>query len=181
MDPVFKTTVILCLSVLFASAAVHKLKNCPLFREQLGAYGLVPEPLIGAVAISLALVELSLAAALLLPYMAVLALYGTALMLALYGLVMALAIGRGRAEIDCGCSGAEGSTSISYGLVIRNLALCTIALVAALPGLQEAPVRDMAWVDLGLAVLAAGTFIAFYQAANQLMANGPHLKIWRTA
>lgn len=176
MDPVFRAIVILCLSVLFASAAAHKLQNRALFQDQLGAYGLVPQPLIGPAAFMLALLELVLAAALLVPFMASTALYGAALILMVYGLVMELAIWRGHGDIDCGCSGAEGATSISNGLVLRNLVLSAVAIGATLP----LPERDLTWLDIGLCVLVAGTVVTFYQAANQLMANRPHLKMWRT-
>lgn len=181
MDPVFKIVVILCLSVLFVSAAAHKLQNRALFLDQLEAYGLVPGPLIRPSAFALALVELALAAALLVPFMAELALYGAALMLLLYGLVMELAMWRGRGNIACGCSGAEGSASISNGLVLRNLVLAILAILATLPGPQNSPVRDLSWFDFGLSILVSGTFIALYQAANQLIANRPSLKMWRTA
>lgn len=76
MDPVFRTVVILCLSVLFVSAAAHKLQNRALFLDQLEAYGILPKPLVGPGAFALALIELTLAAALLVPFMATTALYG---------------------------------------------------------------------------------------------------------
>lgn len=181
MDPVFRTIVILCFCVLFASAGAHKLRSRALFRDQLEAYGLVPGPLVGIAALTLALMELGLAAALLLPSAATAALYGSAGLLILYGLVMKLALWRGDANIDCGCSGAQGSTSISNGLVLRNLVLSAVAIVAAMPGPQDTLARDLSWLDIGLCGLVAATSIAFYQAANQLMANRAPLKMWRTA
>lgn len=177
MDPVFRTIVSLCLSVLFAAGAAHKLRSRALFQDQLAAYGLVPLPLIGTATFMLAMLELVLAAALLVPFMAAIALCVGALTLTCYAMAMELVIWRGHENIDCGCSGVEGSTAVSNSLVLRNLFLSVIAIGAAMP----LPERNLSWSDLGLCVLVAGTAMTFYQAANQLMANRPHLKMWRTA
>ena len=42
MDPVVKITIVACLSVLFASAATHKILNRSQFYNQLSAYRLMP-------------------------------------------------------------------------------------------------------------------------------------------
>ena len=177
MDPVLKLVIVACLSVLFASAASHKILNRAVFTGQLSAYQLVPQQFVGLFVLIFPLVELGLATALLIPFLTNLALLGAATLLTAYAMVMLTTIMRGRRNIDCGCSGADGATSISYGHVIRNLILSGAAVVAA-----TGPVgRSLSWLDLVFCGLIGLTFIALYQAANQLMANQPVLNRYREA
>ena len=172
MDPIVTYLITICLSVLFASAATHKVLNRALFAGQLSAYRLVPPALVGVGVFLLPLLEFSLATALLIPFMSKLALGGSSFLLVFYGMVMLSAIMRGHSSIDCGCSGADGATSISYWHIIRNFLLGLIAVVGALP-IKERLFTPYDWVFM---LLMAMTFIAFYQTGNQLLANSSHLK-----
>lgn len=177
LDPVLKLIIALCFAVLFTVAALHKMRGKALFRDQLAAYGLLPERLIKPAAFLMPLVEIALAASLLIPALTTLALYGSAAMLIFYAGVMELALLRGRANIDCGCSGANGATSISGALVVRNLLMALVGILAA----SFAVARTLSVVDYGLVVPATIALCVLYAAANQLMANGPHLKTIGTA
>jgi methylamine utilization protein MauE len=176
MDPVFRSVVVICLSILFASAATHKINNRSLFYNQLAAYGLLPRNVVGLGVLVVPLVELSLATALLVPFLTDLALVGSSMLLAFYAIVMVTTIVRGKTKIDCGCSGANGTSEVSYALVARNLLICFLALAAS----RHFVDRVLSFGDWGLSLLMSFTFIALYQAANQLMANQPQLKLFRT-
>lgn len=177
MDPLLKMIAVVCFAALFGVAGVHKLRNRTVFQDQLAAYGLVPDALLGVMARTLPILELALATALFIPALTIMALWGSALLLALYGLVMALALVQGRANIDCGCSGANGATSVSTALVVRNALLAALAIGATLPG----PDNTLSLPDRGLGVLMATGLCILYMAASQLMANGPNLKVFRNA
>lgn len=172
MDPIIIYLLTICLSVLFASAATHKVINRSLFYDQLAAYRLLPGFLVGFGVFVLPIIEFSLATALLIPFMSKLALGGSALLLGLYAMVMLSAIIRGNGDIDCGCAGAEGATAISAWHIVRNLLLSGTALAGSLP-MKERLFTPYDWVFM---LLMAMTFIAFYQAGNQLLANRSHLK-----
>lgn len=177
MDPIIKLIAVLCFGVLFGTAAIHKARNRAVFRDQLAAYGLVPERLLGTVAAALPIFELTLAAGLFIPALTIKALWGSVFLLVGYALAMTLALLRGRSNIDCGCGGANGATPISTPLVLRNLVLAALATGAAF----FSGGRALSVLDLGLATLVATAACVLYLAANQLMANGPNLKIFRNA
>lgn len=172
LDPIARLIITLCLAVLFIAAALHKVRGRRVFADQLAAYGLLPQRLLGPAAFLLPGVEIALAACLLVPALTTRALYGSAALLAVYALAMGFALLRGRANIDCGCSGASGATSISNALIARNLFIVVAATLAA----TTATARALSLPDYGLVVLGVATFCVLYAAANQLMANGPNLK-----
>lgn len=177
MDPVYKMVVVFGLCLLLTSAASHKVLNRSVFYNQLSAYGLLPLPMLGLAVLVLPLVELSLATALLIPFLRDFALVGAALLLDFYAAIMLISILRGRRNIDCGCGGSEGATPISYGHVARNLLLSGLALW--MTGATAA--RSLSFADWLLIALMTLAFAACYEAANQLMANRPLLKHYKEA
>jgi hypothetical protein len=81
-------------------------------------------------------------------------------------------------HIGCGCGlgAATGDDpSLSWWLVVRNLALAAVAMVAVLPPSQ----RELGLLDGLTLVLALLASIALYSGASQLLRNGAAIASWR--
>ncbi|MGH8291469.1 MAG: MauE/DoxX family redox-associated membrane protein [Steroidobacteraceae bacterium] len=150
--------------LLFATAAVGKVKHRHELAGVVANYHLLPERLAAPVAWTIigleSLTALSLASGVRLAA-------GAALGIALLG-VFALAIGinlaRGRREIDCGCFQSGLRQTLSTGLLVRNLLLS--AALVPLFAAATALVRPLQWVDgLGAGFAA----YAIYRAFDQLL------------
>jgi hypothetical protein len=88
--------------------AAQKVRDWPGFRSALAAYRLLPEVLVTPAAMALPAFEAIAGVALFAPaYRGAGALLAVALMATVTGAV-AINLARGRADIDCGCGGAEG-------------------------------------------------------------------------
>jgi len=89
-----------------------------------------------------------------------------------YALLMFLQLRRGKADMNCGCAGPASDTSISSGLIYRNL-VC--ALVASLP---LVPVSVMVGWNVPM-VLITGLLSVFmvliYNASEQVIANSQRI------
>jgi hypothetical protein len=170
VDPAVDLAVRVALALLFSSAATHKLRDLPAFRAAVADYRLLPELLAPAVATALVAAEVALAAALVLGPRLPGALAAAAL-LGLYGGAIALALARGRRDVDCGCGGPALRQPLSAGLVARNALLAC----AATTGLAPLSPRPLVWVD---ALTIAGTVLALsalYAATSRLLAQAPAL------
>jgi hypothetical protein len=166
VDPVAVLTLRLSLALLFAAAAVHKLRDRRGFRRTLRRYRILPAALVGPAAALLTASEIMVAATL--PFWRVAAL-GAAAILALYAAAMALNLARGRRDLDCGCMGPAKSTPVSGALVARNLALAAAALASALPPAT----RPLAWVDALTITAATATAAACWLACERMLALAP--------
>jgi uncharacterized membrane protein YphA (DoxX/SURF4 family) len=167
IDPIVAWILRVCLAALFATAALHKVREPRAFAATIADYRLLPAVLVAPAAIGLVGVEgfLTLAFLLETEHPAVGGVAAT--LLALYALAIALNLARGRREIDCGCLGPAGAQSLSPGLVVRNLALAAVALATTLP---LAP-RVLHWIDG--ASLIGGVLVLglLFQAVNTLAAQ----------
>lgn len=165
VDPVVDLALRAALALLFAAAAVHKLSDPTRFRAAVAEYHLLPVALVPVAAVGLVALEATLVAALVIARSIGLA--GSALVLMAYAGAIAVNLGRGRRDLDCGCLGAGGREHISWWLVGRNLGLATVALAA----LRPVAARGLVWVD-GLTVVGALVVAAFtWLAADGLLAN----------
>jgi len=169
MDPVLDLTFRAALALLFAVAALHKVRDPRGFTATLADYRLLPEGIAGAAGMVLVGAELAVVAALVIDRRAGLA--GAAALLVLYGGAMAVNLARGRRHIDCGCAGPAARRSIGGPLVARNAILATLALAALLPVVP----RQLLWID-GITIAAATVALAACWAAmDRLLALGPGL------
>lgn len=171
IDPIISTSAALALSVIFASAASHKLKHPSWFRKQVREYELISESMVGLAARALPIIELATAAGLLWgasrPYAGAVAL----LLVSVYALAIAINLIRGRKDIDCGCSGPAMRQPLQPGLVVRNLGLAVLACATLLPILS----RPLSLHDTFI-MIAAGTVITLlYITADLWLANRPLL------
>jgi hypothetical protein len=130
LDPAIGLLIVACLALLFASAALHKLRDLGRFAELLGAYRVLP---LGAerLAALIPMLELAVAAGLLAtPARPFAATVGVALLLG-YAAAIAVNLARGRRDLDCGCGAGDATRPIAAWMVTRNLVLA-LALAATL-------------------------------------------------
>ncbi len=135
IDPAIDVAIRGGLALLFAAAALHKLRDLTRFRAIVVAYEVLPSTLVSAAAPLVAACEAALAVGLLFPAdtsRTVWALAAAA-MFALYAVAIAVNLYRGRRDIDCGCGFGTASEKIGPALLVRNAFLVTVALWASAP------------------------------------------------
>ncbi len=161
----------LTLSFIFLAAGIHKVRDTAQFGATLGAYGLLPGPMVSPVSILLPAVEFAVAVSLLLPDARINAAWAGAILLCVYTLAIGINLARGRRAIDCGCGGPSQQQPLSEWLLLRNGVLIgAIILVSASP-----LTRPNGWLEWSLSVFAAIVFVLLYSICNQLLANSHHL------
>jgi uncharacterized membrane protein YphA (DoxX/SURF4 family) len=179
LDPALHATLRTGLAVLLLAAARHKLRDLSRFAAAVRAYRLLPVSLARCAAPCLAVLELVVGAALLVPPVGRGAALAAAGLLSLYGAAIAINLARGRTGIDCGCAGPlRRKTPLSVALVVRNAVLVVCALAGALP------VAERAWVWLDVVSVAGGVAAApvLYAAIDLALAQraGPREVSWST-
>ncbi|MBM5812335.1 MAG: methylamine utilization protein MauE [Gammaproteobacteria bacterium] len=172
MDPVLHLLLRGALALLFALAALAKWRQPRDFHGILLAYRLLPPWAVPGVARLLPWVEAVLATGLLAGWTA--AWPAAALLLLGYAAAMAINLGRGRREIDCGCGGA--AQPLSWWLVGRN-GLLAAAVVAG--GFAPVLPRALALIDAVVTIAALTGLALLYAAAHQLLANLPRHRALR--
>jgi uncharacterized membrane protein YphA (DoxX/SURF4 family) len=156
----------LTVAVIFALAAFHAMREWTVYGGIVEQYRIMPRWFAMILARILPPLELTAAAALMLPVASRAgAVLGLCLMV-MFTAAIAVNLARGRASIDCGCGGASGQ-KLSMGLVLRNL-LVMGGLTLALNAPLESVVDGVTTIGVICASLA---LIALYFAANQLMTN----------
>ncbi len=172
VDPLLQWIVALGLALLFAGAAWHKRSAPAHFRAQLGAYELLPEPLLKPAAAMLPWLELATALGLVIVPLRSGAGAAALILLLAYAAGMLVNLLRGRRDIDCGCGGP--AQPLSYGLVLRNLILAGGAAVLLMPAAQRAiGMADMLLLGALLALLSLT-----YAAVGQIFSNAGALRGW---
>lgn len=143
------------LALLFATAAVSKLTSIDEFHGVVRNFRLLPDRAARPVAMVLPVLELAVAAGLMITPLAAPAALVGALLLAGFGAAIAINVMRGRTWIDCGCFRQGMKQRISWLLVARNAALTVLAagVVLLLPGAKAGGVADL------LVGLVAGTVL----------------------
>lgn len=165
IDPALALGLRLVLAFVLVSAAAHKMEDVAAFKAVLQGYGLVPSIAMPAAPFGLALVELTIAAGVLLFPLSVAAATSAGVLFTAYGGVMAATILRGRRDLDCGC-GAR-NLPLGWSLVFRNCVLVAVSLTAATPQ----SIAGLNWLGWVTVVFVAGFGILFHLAAETLLAN----------
>lgn len=170
IDPAIHLSLRMALSLLFLTAAIHKLRDHKGFRAALENYRLLPQGAVGMAAAILVVTELSVALSL--------PLYGgtgpafvAAFLLALYAAAIGVNLARGRRDIDCGCAGPARAQPLSAVLVVRNVVLCAIALAASFEPLP----RGLLWIDVVTIAATIAFFCLLYASIEELIANHPRV------
>ena len=172
LDPTVAALLRGALGLLFAAAALHKLRDRAGFGATLADYRLLPPAAVAPAAAGIAVLEAMLAIALWLPPTGRWAAVAAAGVLAAYGAAIGLNLLRGRRHVACGCLGPAAEQPLHGGLVVRNAALVVAAALAALPeSARPVGLLDGLTVLLGIGVLAL-----LYLAADGLMASGRALE-----
>jgi len=152
LDPAIGVLLIACLALLFASAALHKLRDLRRFTEVLAAYRVLP---VGAERLAplVPVLELAAALGLLAPPLRTPATLVAAALLLAYAAAIAVNLTRGRRDLDCGCGVAGTSQPIAPWMVLRNLTLALLLAATLIPW-QVRPFlpTDALTVGAGIAV-----------------------------
>lgn len=172
LDPAVGLALRAVLAVVFAAAAVHKLRDVGAFHAALVGYDLVPSVWVVPLGAGVIAAEIGIAVALWLPPVAAGGALGGAVLLTLYAAAMGVNLARGRHDIDCGCAGPAGAQPISRALAGRNLVLAAAAAAAALP----ISARPLHWIDIATIVAATAALLALYAAVDGLLANAAALR-----
>jgi Methylamine utilisation protein MauE len=174
IDPVLMLLIALGGSVLFGTAAFHKLRSPAAFGAALADYHVVPGAVAPAAATALVLLETAVACGLLWGRARpVCATVGAALLL-LYASAIALNLLRGRRDLDCGC-GSQG-TAIGWWMVARNALLAALLLIARLPAAtRELSLGDVATIGASLTVAAL-----LYMSAALLLGRSARRALFST-
>jgi len=166
VDPVFSLLALTALALLFASAALAKLRDRERFAAILGAYQVLPSGLVRPAAVLLPFIELAAALGLFVTQVRLVALAAAAGLLFIYASAIALNLARGRRDIDCGCEGFGRRRPIAGWMLVRNGFLIAIALVAAAPPVP----RVLQLVDVLTIAGGLAAFVLIYVAADEIFA-----------
>ena len=168
-DPVAVGAIIGALALVLFAAAWHKLAEPEVFAGALQAYDLLPTGAVLGVARALPVLEVAIGIGVLVPITRQPALIALAVLLAVYAAAIAINLGRGRRQIDCGCGG--DAHPLSWGLVVRNAVLAAAALAVSGPTLQ----RGFEWLDGVTLVVGLLAFYALYLMFDELLRQSSRL------
>ncbi len=167
LDPAAGYLLVLCGALLFATAAVHKLRGLWLFTEAFVAYRVLPAAWARDLAWVVPCLELAIAAALALEPNHRAAVLAAIVLLLAYATGIAFNLARGRRDLDCGCGGYGNRRLIAPWMVWRNLIIAAALGIAALPWASRvAGPSDFLTVAGGLTVAAM-----LYLAADRLLGD----------
>jgi hypothetical protein len=167
LDPAFGYLIIVGIALLFASAAVQKLRSPAHFAEIFAGYRLLPEAAARRLAWLIPCIELAVAAALLWEPGRRMAVISAAAVLIAYASGLGVNLFRGRLDLDCGCGAAHDRRALSAWMIWRNLLLASVLGLAALPWSPRAcGLTDLLTVMAGLMACAA-----LYAAIDRLLGD----------
>jgi hypothetical protein len=165
LDPFLHALLAAALAVLWGHAAVVKLRDLDRLQGVVADYRLLPAALARPASRALPVVELAVAAGLVLAPARPAAALASAALLALYAVAVGANLARGRRSIDCGCGGAP--RPIHPWLVGRNLVLAAASLALLAP----VGARALGWLDALNAALALAVAIGLYATLEQWLHN----------
>ncbi len=173
MDSFITILLSLCFSLLFASSALHKLRDLPTFAAIVADYRLISSSASVPLAWACALFELALCIGWLIPALTQEAAFSTAILLAGYTGAISLNLLRGRVHISCGCGGSSDQL-LSWHLVARNSVLILAALACLVPFTPRVlPVYE--WIAVGAATSA---LTLLYLAYAKIRSNAVAIELW---
>lgn len=156
---------ILCIRIavalLFAAAAIGKLRSPAAFRATLAGYRLLPPFAIPMGAAILPIAEMLVAAGLLVEVLHPWPEYCAAGLLVLFACAMGVNLLRGYRAISCGCS-FGGGKQLDWSAVIRNLGLALLVCLAAAPAAQP--------FSIGIALVSGISLFAIFGAIDAVWA-----------
>lgn len=171
VDPALFLLALALLGVIFAAAALAKLRALDVFQGAVEQYDLLPRALVRPFAYALPVVELGAALGLLLPATRAPAAAVLVLLLLAFAGAMAINLARGRSDIDCGCFIGIQKQRISWPLVMRNLVLAGFGLLL----LAGETGRPLAALDVFTIIVGAASLLLLYEAIGRLFGRAPNL------
>jgi len=133
LDPVIGILIVACFATLFASAAIHKLRDLPRFDAVFEAYGLAPLYTRLRASRAIPALEMLIALGLLGGASRGYAVAAGVILLLAYAAAIALNLWRGRRDIACGCGATDEERPIASWMVWRNLILAVVLAAALWP------------------------------------------------
>jgi hypothetical protein len=166
LDPAIGLLISAAIALLFASAAAHKLRDLKTFDEIFSAYGLMPAMPGVRISWLVPVLEMTVAAGLLIkasrPYAGALGI----ILLSAYAAAIAVNLKRGRRDLACGCGGPE-RRPIAAWMVWRNLLTALAAAAVYLPWAHRPP----SFTDAFTVAFGVPTLALIYLCFDQLLAN----------
>ena len=157
VDPVVSWIAALAVALLFAAAALHKLRDWSRFSGILADYRLLPSAFVTPGASLIVLLEVATVALLLAPGLRPVGGLLAGTLLVVYAVGIAINLRRGRTTLDCGCVSAGHRRRIHRSMVVRNLLLAAAMLLVVVPptsrGLMPLDLLTMAGVTLVVVLL----------------------------
>jgi uncharacterized membrane protein YphA (DoxX/SURF4 family) len=133
IDPAVGALLAAALALLFASAAVHKLRDLARFEEVFRSYQVLPETA-ARLAWLVPVLELTVGAGMLAQGTRAVAGAAGAALLTVYAVAIGVNLRRGRRDLACGCGGPDERRPIAAWMVWRNLLLAgVLAAMLLLP------------------------------------------------
>lgn len=133
IDPAIAVLIAACTALLFAGAAIHKLRDLRRFDEIFAAYGLLPLAARLRLSRAVPVLEALVAAGLLLDVTRIAAACVGIVLLLTYAGAIAVNLLRGRRELACGCGGPDDRRPIAPWMVWRNILFAVMLLAVMLP------------------------------------------------
>jgi Methylamine utilisation protein MauE len=167
LDPAIGILIVACVALLFASAAVHKLRDLRRFDEIFAAYGLLPINAGVRISWIVPILEMTVAAGLAVkvsrPYAGALGI----VMLSGYAAAIAVNLRRGHRDLACGCGGPDEQRTIAAWMVWRNVLLALAAAAVFAPWTaRQLGLTDGITIAFGLLTVAL-----VYLCIDQLFGN----------
>jgi len=167
LDPAIGAVLVGCFVVLFASAAIHKLRHLQQFAHVFAGYGIASLLHRRQLSWLIPLLEVLIAAGLLLPTTRdAAAALGAALLLG-YALAIRRNLRAGRKLVACGCGGPGQGRPIAGWMVTRNLLLAAALGAAALPW----QARPLQWIDTTTIAFGVTAMALLYASAERLLGD----------
>lgn len=173
MDPLLGIIGSVSFCLLFATAAIGKIRDLTEFRKVLVAYQLLPAIFVKTAATIIIVLEVLLAALWTAPDYRVLASYSSIFLLVSYAAAITINLCRSRHYISCGCGDDQ---PISWWLVVRNGIYATCAGILSVIGAER---FQWNWPELLLIVISLTTIIFLDRIAATLIVNASSLSDWR--
>jgi len=167
LDPAVGGLLVGCFVALFVSAATHKLRDLHQFAQVFAGYGIASLLHRRRLSWLIPLLEILLAAGLLLPATReASAALGAALLLG-YALAIRRNLRAGRKLVACGCGGPGQGRPIAGWMVTRNLLLAAALGAAALPW----QARPLQWIDAATVAFGVTAIALLYASAERLLGD----------
>lgn len=160
LEPLIPATISSGIALLFLVALVHKVRDWVRFRETLANYGLIPQLLTKAAAVTVVAAEVAVVAGCIVASTRLAATMLAGALLLIYAAAMATNLLRGQLLVDCGCGGFGQRQPLAWWMVRRNLLLAAIALLAAWPVTSRALMLSDLFVILCATASVAGLYLA---------------------